>query len=320
MVSTVLFEAAVKLSSLLMPHEHTMIRYPITQADLKVQINLERPGWLDRAQARTDAFITAGEYEEKANIWSEVKPVYMRLQCNKCAYCERKLTSDDFGGGIEHDLEHFRPKNSIETWPTDEMISVRGLTYNFETGDAFANGYYWLAYHSLNYCTACKKCNSPLKHIYFPIANDRGACDDEPSTLNEQERPFLIYPLGDLDEDPEDLIGFIGVNAVPKKHNGPRWRRAKVTIEFFELNRREELLRERSEQLVALDNALRVVESDPSEAAKENARNDIAALCHSSSRHASCMRCACKLYIDNTADARELFAAARTYLNRLLRP
>ncbi len=112
---------------------------------------------------------------EKKGIWSEVKPVYMSLQRDKCAYCERKLASADFGGTIEHDLEHFRPKSSARPWPTTAISRERGLVYTFPTGKHHASGYYWLAYHPLNYCVACKKCNTPLKLDFFPIAVNRPA-------------------------------------------------------------------------------------------------------------------------------------------------
>ena len=69
-----------------------MIRYPVTKARLRQLIEGEERGWLARAAARTEEFRRKGKYEESSSIWSDVKPVYTKLQGNcKCAYCERKM-------------------------------------------------------------------------------------------------------------------------------------------------------------------------------------------------------------------------------------
>ena len=296
-----------------------MIRYIASQAWLEDEIKKRVTTWLRRAAGRTKKFVNANRYTERKGIWSEVKPVYMIAQHEKCAYCERKLASEDFGGTIEHDLEHFRPKSSVQPWPTPAISAERGLAYSFTTGNAYRPGYDWLAYHLLNYCVACKKCNSPLKLNYFPIAASRATKRAEPSALNDAERPFLIFPFDSVDEDPEELIEFVGIQAVPKRKNGPRWRRAKVTIDFFELNRREELRRERAEVLVELDKAFALLESNAPTHQRTAAEDDIVRLRDDSSRHASCARCACDLYIQDRTKARKLFQEARDFLKSLLR-
>lgn len=191
-----------------------MIRYPFTLDELRSRIEAEAPGWLGRAAERTERFRRAGRYDEESGIWSQIKAVYMRLQHCKCAYCERRLASEDFGGAIEHDLEHYRPKGPVLAWPSKAIERERGISYRFATGEAFPEGYYLLAYHLLNYVTACRKCNSPLKASFFPIAGSRGAQSEDPVSLRG-EAPFLLYPLGDLDEDPEEVLTFDGINPVP---------------------------------------------------------------------------------------------------------
>lgn len=165
-------------------------------------------GWLDNAKARTKQLLDAGAYvnlkkweklpaTRKAALpkpigvnWSSVKHVFMLIQNEKCGYCERKLAARGDGGAGEHDLEHFRPKNPVKAWPAPKSI-------DFPTGAADAAGYYWLAFHLLNYCTACTKCNSGFKSNYFPVAGPRCQAPDVPTkTLNDRERPFLVYPLG----------------------------------------------------------------------------------------------------------------------------
>jgi hypothetical protein len=195
-----------------------MIRYSVKVSELKALIKRLSPSWLDRALARTERFRQAGKYDERSSIWSEIVGVYMRIQHHKCAYCERLLSGPRFGR-IEHDLEHYRPKNAVKKW------SPRSEHINYPTGSAWSEGYYLLAYHIFNYVTACKVCNTPLKSNYFPIAAPRGLQQNNPRHLRT-EKPFLIYPLGRIDKDPESLITFDGIISKPKGHWGHRFRRA----------------------------------------------------------------------------------------------
>ena len=224
-------------------------------------------------------------------------------------FCERQLAGGALGA-IEHDLEHFRPKSRVRKWPA---ISSQPRIY-FSTGEESPRGYYWLAYHPLNYGAACKVCNTMLKRDYFPIAGVRAEPTDSFADLRTKEQPDLIYPIGDADGDPESLISFIGIVPVPVKKTGPRNRRARVTIAFFDLQKREELRRERSEQLVTLDNAFFKLNHGSIEE-QEHTAMDIERLSSSSSRHASCVRAACKLYSRDVDSARAIFQAVRGFLS-----
>ena len=291
-----------------------MIRYPVTLDELRSRIEAEAPGWLDHAAERTERLRRAGRYDEEAGIWSRIKAVYMRLQHCKCAYCERRLAAEDFGGAVEHDLEHYRPKGPVPAWPSETIARERRISYRFGTGDAFPEGYYLLAYHILNYATACKKCNSPLKASFFPIAGARGAQSDDPASLRG-EAPFLLYPLGDLDEDPEALLTFDGINPVPRVRRGPRSRRARVTIDFFELAEREELWRGRAEVIVSLYIALRALQNDTEEKAREIATRAISTLLSPASEHTNCARSFRALYDRDRARAAEIAERAQAYLD-----
>ncbi len=291
----------------------------ITEESLREAIEIEKPNWLARAEERTDSFINAGRYNERSGIWSEIKSLYMRLQHNKCAYCERILADGGLGGTIEHDLEHFRPKNSVPKWPSRRIADERDIDYDFETGDSLANGYYWLAYDPSNYCTSCKKCNSPLKKNYFPVAGPRGSIGNgNPDQLNETEKPFLLNPVGTLDELPEDIITFDGLIPIPATAEGRSRDRAEVVIDFFELDTREELLRGRASVLVALSNALRLLEISPTEDEKAQARRDIERLRESSSAHSSCVHAACGAYVKNRERMLETFVLIRDFLDENL--
>jgi hypothetical protein len=215
-----------------------MIRYPITSAELEAAIEQEKRGWLAKAKNKTAAFRAAREFNESdsKNSWGEIKHVFMRLQHNKCAFCDRLLSA----GRIEHDIEHFRPKNAVKVWPakSKELQSE----YRFSTGEAADNGYYLLAHNIFNYATSCKMCNTTLKGNYFPVASQRVMDSDDFEKL-KLEHSYLIYPLGDLDDDPEDR----GILPIPKYRRGHKHRRARVTIDLFALDIREDLLRLRAE-------------------------------------------------------------------------
>jgi hypothetical protein len=208
-------------------------------------------GWLKRAKARTTKFVKAGSYSEKSSIWSEVKPIFMRIQHNKCAFCERQLEGPEYGA-IEHDLEHFRPKSSVELWPGANH--ARGLAYDFATGVA-GGGYYWLAYDLGNYAAACKTCNSPLKSNYFPVGGARGSYPADFAAL-AAEMPLLCLPIGEGDTNPEELVTFVATTAIPTAKEGFNRRRGQVIIDFFDLNGREQLHRDRARMLLLLYYAL----------------------------------------------------------------
>ncbi len=305
-----------------------MIRYEITRADLEAQIEAESPGWLAKAAKRTAACRKKKAFDGGESIWSDIKPVYMRLQHNKCAYCERKLEGEPYGR-VEHDVEHYRPKNGVKAWPDDRIKAERKIDYEFPTGRDWDQGYYLLAFQPTNYITACKSCNTPLKANYFPIAGTRrGPQADDPARL-ASEHPYLLYPLGNLDDDPEDVLTdddpedvltFDGIVPKPVKRSGDNRRRAVVTIDFFELDTREELLRGRAEAIWALKFALIVAESDLSPTDKTLAERTIARLQSDQRPHTNCVRSFLRIYRQDHPRAEKLFQAAMDYLESLDAP
>ncbi|HKI04455.1 MAG TPA: hypothetical protein VKK31_20925 [Thermoanaerobaculia bacterium] len=289
-----------------------MIRFPTTPAELKEAIAKLSATWLARASKRTEHFRQVGRYDEVSGIWSEIKEVYMGLQHNKCAYCERRLAGPPFGD-VEHDVEHFRPKSSVAAWPTPMIAAKRGINYDFATGGAADPGYYLLAYSPFNYVTACKPCNSPLKANYFPIAGARKAAGEDPA-LQEDEQAFLIYPLGSFDADPEEVLTFDGIIPVPVEKTGTKARRAKVIVDFFELDNREELRRERSNVIVWLWIAHRLV-STGSLADQKIAQKSIRNLTSPASPHTNCARAFVRLIGENPVRAEALATEANDYLD-----
>ena len=112
----------------------------------------------------------------------------------KCCFCERKFESGDLGRH-ELDIEHFRPKGNIRSWPCRQSLVDDGVTLT--TPPDANNGYYLLSYNLLNYAVACKAYNSGLKKDYFPIAGRYDPNGDDPREMTA-ERPWLIYPIGRL--------------------------------------------------------------------------------------------------------------------------
>lgn len=229
-----------------------MIRYPFDAATALAEIARIDPRWKSKADRRTAAFVKAKAYSEKSSLWSTVKPVYMALQANKCVFCERQFENERYGK-IEFDVEHFRPKSSVKAWPDAKAHPT--LRYEHQTGAPSNSGYYWLAYDVENYAASCKACNSALKSNYFPVGGDRGAESADFRTLLG-ERPFLCYPLGQLDADPEDLVSYVGTIAKPRASTGYARERGQIIIDFFDLNGRDVLHYQRAQMIAMVGGAL----------------------------------------------------------------
>lgn len=286
-----------------------MIGYPVTLADLQREIESESPGWLDDARRRTDEFRQIGRFEEDASIWSKAKPVYMRLQGDcKCVYCERKLEPEEYGKG-EQDVEHFRPKRSVKRWRVPRSLS--GSDIVFAAVSPGGGGYHLLAYHPFNYAAACIPCNRALKRDYFPIAAAYDLANEDPVAL-AVERPFLIYPIGDFDACPEELIEFRGLSPRPARAAGHDRDRALVTIEFFKLDdlKRKNLFRERAVIILALYPQLEKLSGPASTAEKKKAEELVNGFTSPKTAHTNCATSFVKLFLSDPAEAREFFDRA----------
>lgn len=289
-----------------------MIGYRISQPALAQLIEAQAPGWLVRAEQRTQQFKVAGRYNESSTIWSEIKVVFMRLQGEaKCAYCERKLEAEE-RGKAEQDVEHFRPKANVRAWKPPAGLAEQGVKLTAPT--ASAPGYHLLPYHLFNYSAACKPCNSALKRDCFPIAGAYRFDGDDPETLLA-EKPLLLYPIGDFDADPEALIRFHGVSPQATAASGHKYHRALTTIAFFELDdpvRRKNLVRERAIILTALFPQLEVLAGAPG--SKPTARLLVEGFTSAKAAHANCARSFRALHARDQDEARQLFEAAAEFI------
>lgn len=202
-----------------------MIRIAISMPEVNERIAaISR--WVNNVDERRQANIAAGRHVgQEKDIWSAVKPVFMHLQLVKCCYCERRLGEY----GVEWDVEHYRPKGRLKSW-----LPPKSFEFRFKD-KAGGGGYYLLAYDPLNYLASCKTCNSKFKGEYFPVVRRR-RLNSADSLVLAAEQPMLINPLHD-DEDPEELIEFLGPTPQPRVKNGIRYKRALVTIEVLGLAR-----------------------------------------------------------------------------------
>lgn len=285
-----------------------MIRIgPTTSAALEALVDAHSATWRTRASLRTTALVAAATYNETGSIWGEIKPVFMVLQNYKCVFCERPLGGKEVGS-IEHDLEHFRPKNGVKAWPS--AAKRRTLAYSFLTGVASADGYYWLAYDLANYAAACKPCNTVLKSNAFPILRARGAATASVAALNASEQPLLLYPVGPGGDDPARFLTFEGIVALPLNPHGIAWQRAKVTIDFFRLNTRQELRRGRFEVIRTVFLASEVAATSPNATFVAHARATLLEVVSVASPHSACAKAYLDLMVTDPDAAYEIYGLA----------
>jgi hypothetical protein len=287
-----------------------MIRYAVTQAELRQRINDTAPTWLDKARERTEAYRVAGKYgKPPSDIWSDIKRVYMELQGYKCGFCERRLERSEFGN-VEHDVEHFRLKGMVEQWPPSSAPE-RGNGLNFTLGDASPGlGYFLLPHEPDNYLISCKTCNTAFKSNGFPVEGARDLEMESPRHTNE--RPLLVYPIGSFDDDPRKLIRFEGIVPVPAASSGRRRKRGQTLISFFGLAERDGLLLERSITIVNLHLALNsAANPDPT---GQIAQHMLQVLTSDHAAHANCARSFVALWEADQADALAFSEAALDHL------
>lgn len=282
-----------------------MIRYHLKEEELKNAIIEHNSTWLKRAEAKTDGFRDAQGYIKHNPIWGDIKAVFIKIQNNKCGYCERSLE-----GRREQDIEHFRPKKYVGEWPTPEIKEDRGIDYAFPTGGELKEGYYLLAYNFLNYLTACATCNRDYKLNFFPIAAERGPQSDDIQDFLK-EKPYLINPLDNKDDNPEEIITFLGIIPMPVEQNGFNHQRARVIIDLFNLEGRENLRRERARIIAILYLALESKEEKFYKPIVETQMSD-------ASIHSNCARSFYKLYKDDPNFAQEIGSLAVNYSQEYL--
>ena len=147
----------------------------------------------------------------KKNLYAhpQIKQALIKLQSNKCCFCESKVIQVDDG-----DVEHFRPKAAYKQKKSDKLQRP---------------GYFWLAYDWNNLFLACTKCNQRNKKNLFPVFDERKRVKNALGNLLD-EKPYFLHPEFDV---PEDHITFEGAFIRPKDGS----QRGKKTILELDLKR-----------------------------------------------------------------------------------
>lgn len=279
-----------------------MIRYPVSEAELVARINKQNKNWLTNANKRTLKYIADGEYTGGSEFWGQIKKVYIDLQHEKCAYCETKLQGAALASKV-HEVEHYRPKSSIKAWPNRSIDYWKDFNHPWKTGEASDKAYYRLAYHYLNYAIACTRCNSTLKSNYFPVRGPRDLTSGDPNTM-QGESALLLYPVSSVDpDDPEHIITFDGVLAVPVSKEGPGYERAVTTIEFFQLNH-QDLTSRRADHICGLWAFLSLLATAPE--LKKTTEKTIQKLCSPQNEFSACLNAYRRLYQTDQAKADDI--------------
>jgi hypothetical protein len=290
-----------------------VIRYALSESELRTRIENEKPGWL--ARARNQTMNNAAAVEPKfPSLWSEIKQVYMDLQHSKCAFCEKQLE-----GRIDQDVEHFRPKSKVTAWSPSQALLVAGLVLKQPMDGSDELGYTHLAYHPLNYAMSCKSCNTVFKKNLFPVTNTRKADAKKPPAVST-EKPPLVYPIGDSDDDPETLLEFAGWNPRSKHAKGFGRLRAVSMIELFRLNdwqERKELLAGRARQIQLLYLNLAAIDKRADLHIVNAAKLNVKRMLLDSEPHANCLRSFTRLHRADSSQARAYFLEVSEYLSTI---
>jgi hypothetical protein len=285
-----------------------VIRYPVSLAELRGRIDAAVPGWRKRAEDKTTAALAKGKLSKSDQIWGEVKEVYYELQAGKCIYCERRLPKLA-EGSLESHVEHYRPKNQLRPWPTENHLKRRPAIsrYLAAVRSGAEAGYLRLALDPANYGLACATCNSPYKHDYFPIAGEPETDSRDRSTLDETEKPLLLFPLGESGDEPEEIFDFTGVQVQVRPELGSDRRlRADVTIDLLELDTRDDLLQLRALVISALWPRLETLRTTSSDAERARAAGYIGTLTSARSHQVACARAFVALYHADQERARAI--------------
>lgn len=157
-----------------------------------------------------------------------------------------------------------------------------------------------------------------MKKDFFPISGQYDLDADEPGNLGA-EGAYLLYPIGDLDDDPETIIEFHGVSPRPVATEGHRRLRALVTIEFFKLDdpeKRKHLYRDRAILIMALFPLLKKTREGAA-AAKANAEALVDRFLKPELRHLNCARSFWRLFNRDPVEAEAVYNAAVNFVTTI---
>ena len=296
-----------------------MIHYQATLGQLVGAINAtlgtvaKQNSWWYRAHSDFVRAVKQRTHIAKQAYWSEIKDAYITLQCNKCAYCETPMPEGS-KALIAYDVEHHRPKSRTSAWP--DAKKRQSLAIDYHVGSGRSRGYPELAHHPYNYAVACKVCNSPYKGSFFPILGKADDASYVVAVLNKHEHPTIPLPLGDWGEDPSAFLTFEGFIAVPASADAQSRKRAQVVIDFFELNRRPDLLLGRATAIVVAYQHLKELRDPDLATDVAMAQSWVDSDLREAAPYASAVRAFKHLFDTDEAKAREVARLANRYISK----
>ncbi len=304
-----------------------MIRYsktsdgvPLTIENLREKIinwkKAKKNGqdWFKRVEKVERGLSDKPKSSDFTPLWSDIKGIYIGLQYSKCVFCEQPLE-----GPITQDVEHFRPKAAVSRWTPPQDLINAGLVVIQPKNGSEEPGYQFLAYHPLNYAAACKNCNSIFKRNLFPIEGRRKTKAKDPSAASS-ERPYLIYPIGNDAENPEELIEFFGCVPQPVKANGHERFRAQVTINVFKLDdsvARRVFYEGRARSISAMYVNLCAIDSSTDADFVNIAKTNVKRMLEDKEPFANCLRSFYRLYQQSPAKAKQISDDANAFLDTI---
>lgn len=195
------------------------------------------------------------DFKLDASIWGDLKKWLLKnVTYNKCAYCEKKLSTDP-SETIYYDAEHYRPKGKVTLTGDTKAVEVLD-----EDGNKIKHpGYFWLAYDWKNLMPSCKVCNSGKgkmnqfsvggEYVLVKLVPDKeknklcGNCLESPrkksyfflstEELNLVEKPLLLNPY--VDQGMDYLKFDDGGQIFPKENQ----KRGENTIRVLHLERQD---------------------------------------------------------------------------------
>lgn len=293
-----------------------MIRFGIKAADLNALVDAKDPKWRTKAKTKQAAINKSKKVGKDEGIWSEIKDVYMELQGFKCMYCEKPMPSSKTKapkgtaqGKVEYDVEHFRPKNSVKAWLTADVKKLRKIDYDDQLqAPTGTGGYYKLALDTLNYGVSCKTCNSELKGDRFPTFAKHARTLVDRAKLDAKEKPCLILPIGDVADDPELVLEWLG----PTVRSRGGKVRGRAIIDFFQLDTRPDLILLRATVVQILFPKLEAAAKTGASAKK--AKAFLAVMTADTSHFAACARAYQKLHAADRDEAERWYDLCDDYV------
>jgi uncharacterized protein (TIGR02646 family) len=148
-------------------------------------------------------------FENSVYGHSSVKALLIKIQHDKCCFCERKISAGEPGH-----IEHYRPKGGYKIQEKSKLVKP---------------GYYWLAYDFGNLFLSCNRCNTSYKKNYFPLVDETKRAINHDLTI-EDEDPLILNPS----IDPSPHLVFSKEILMPKNKS----EKGKETINRTGLNRK----------------------------------------------------------------------------------